>query len=84
MAYEQYMAARVFYPLRMSATTARQPPDQHLAKDLARGYRRTGNAQEDVPQRFGSTDPAGAISTTAADMGRLVLALLGDGSVGRH
>ena len=81
MAYEQYMAARVFNPLRMSATTARQPPDQHLANDLARGYRWTGNAQEDVPHRFGSTDPAGGISTTAADMGRFMLALLGDGSV---
>jgi hypothetical protein len=37
LAYEEYMAARVFNPLRMTATTARQPPDQHLAKDLARG-----------------------------------------------
>jgi hypothetical protein len=65
----------------MRATTARQPPDRKLAKDLARGYRWTGNALEAVPQRFGSADPAGGISTTAADMGRFMLALLGDGSV---
>jgi hypothetical protein len=81
MTYEEYMASRVFNPLGMSATTARQPPDQYLAKDLARGYRWTGNGQEAVPQRFGSTDPAGGISTTAADVGRFMRALLGDGSV---
>lgn len=80
LAFEEYMADRVFGPSRMSATTARRPPDRNLA-DLARGYRWTGNAQESVPQRSGSTDPAGGISTTAADMGRFMLALLGDGSV---
>jgi CubicO group peptidase (beta-lactamase class C family) len=81
MTYEEYMASRVFNPLGMSATTARQPPDQYLAKDLARGYRWTANGQEAVPQRFGSTDPAGGISTTAADVVRFMRALLGDGSV---
>jgi CubicO group peptidase (beta-lactamase class C family) len=34
-----------------------------------------------VPQRFGSADPAGGISTTALDMSRFMLALLGDGSL---
>jgi CubicO group peptidase (beta-lactamase class C family) len=80
LSYEDYMRDRIFSALGMTATTARQPPDRNLA-DLARGYRWTGSGQESLVQRFGSTDPAGGISTTAADMGRFMLALLGDGSV---
>jgi hypothetical protein len=79
--YEEYLAKRIFVPLQMMETSAHQPPEQNFAKDLAAGYRWTGDAQERVPQPLGSTDPAGGISTTAADMGRFMLALLGDGSV---
>jgi CubicO group peptidase (beta-lactamase class C family) len=80
LAYEEYMTDRVFSPLRMIATTAGRPADPNMA-NLARGYRWTGNTLQSVPQRFGSTDPAGGISTTAADMGRFMLALLSDGSI---
>jgi len=88
LAYEQYMAERIFSPLRMTATTARQPPEPSLLNDLARGYHWTGGSHEPLPYRFGDStpegiglSPAGGISTTAADMGRFMLALLGDGSV---
>jgi CubicO group peptidase (beta-lactamase class C family) len=83
LAYEQYLADRILGPLGMTGTTALQPPEPHLAKDLARGYRWTGTAHEAVPHGFraGSSSPSGDVSTTAADMGRFMLALLGDGSL---
>lgn len=88
LAFETYMADRLFRPLRMTATTARQPPEPNLLDDLARGYHWTGGSHEPLPYRFGDGpsegirhSPAGGISTTAADMGRFMLALLGDGSV---
>ena len=88
LAYEQYMAERIFSPLRMTATTAHQPPEPNLAKDLARGYHWTGSSHEPLPYRFTESPPgsvrdgpSGAISTTAADMGRFMMALLSDGSV---
>ncbi len=80
--YETYMANRVFGPLRMTATTAHQPPEARLANDLARGYRWVDGHHESLPHRFTYASPSGAISTSAADMGRFMLALLGDGSVG--
>ena len=47
----------------------------------ARGYRWNGANQEPIAFRYTQSRPGGAVSTTAADMGRLLLALLGDGSV---
>ena len=81
LTYEQYVADRILNPLRMTATTAHQPPEPNLANDLARGYRWTRGHQEALPYRFTYASPAGGISATAADMGRVVLALLADGSV---
>ena len=89
-AFEAYMADRIFTPLGMTSTTARQPPEPNLLSDLARGYHWTGRAHDPLPYGFGDgpskgigRSPAGGISTTAADMGRFMLALLGDGSVDR-
>lgn len=74
LAYETYMADRIFGPLRMTSTTARQPPEPNLMKDLARGYHWTGASYQALPYRFtesapgGIRDgPSGAIST---DRGR--------------
>lgn len=80
MPYEQYMEERIFTPLGMTATTARQPPDASSG-DIARGYQWNGANQEPIAFRYTQSRPAGAVSTTAADMGRLLRALLGDGSV---
>ena len=79
--YEAYMADRVFRPLGMTATTAHQPSDSARASDLARGYRWVEGHHEPVPYSFTHVAPAGSMTTTAADMGRYMLAMLGDGSV---
>jgi CubicO group peptidase (beta-lactamase class C family)/uncharacterized membrane protein len=81
LTYDTYMADRIFNPLRMTATTAHQPPEPNTANDLARGYRWADGHQEQLPYRFTYAGPSGGISTTAADMVRLMIALLGDGSV---
>jgi hypothetical protein len=79
--YEEYMADRVFKPLRMTATTAHQPPEPNLAHDLARGYRWIDGRHEPIPYTFTHARPAGSMTATAADMGRFMLAVLGNGSV---
>jgi CubicO group peptidase (beta-lactamase class C family) len=79
--YETYMADRVLRPLRMTATTARQPPDEARVNDLARGYRWVDGHHEPIPYTFTHASPAGSMTTTAADMSRFMLAVLGDGSV---
>ena len=79
--YADYLAERIIKPLKMTGTTAHQPPEPNLAGDLARGYRWTGGRQVPIAYNYTQTVPAGGVSATAADMGRLMLALLGDGSV---
>ena len=51
-----------------------------LAAGVARGYRWTGAHQEPLDYRFTYASPSGAVAASAADMGRLMLVLLGDGS----
>jgi CubicO group peptidase (beta-lactamase class C family) len=79
--YEQYVADKLFRPLRMTSTTARQPPEPDLAVDLAQGYEWDGHRHEGLPFTYTQAAPAGAVTTTAADMGHFMLAMLGDGSV---
>jgi len=81
LAYEDYMAERVFRPLRMTATTARQPPQANLTNDLVRGYRWVDGRHEPLAYGFTQAAPSGGMSATAADMGRFMLALLQEGSV---
>jgi len=78
--FERYVADRVFVPIGMRSSTARQPPQPALAENLAASYRWENGRQEGVPYRYTFAGPSGGISTTAADMGRFMLALLGDGS----
>ena len=79
--YDDAMAARLFTPLGMTATTTRQPPDDALLDGRAAGYTWDGAQYQRLPFRYTNTGPAGALSTTAADMGRFMRAMLGDGSL---
>jgi CubicO group peptidase (beta-lactamase class C family) len=81
LSFERYLEQRVFEPLKMAASTAAQPPPAQLALNLSRGYRWTGNRHQPLEYRYTYASPSGAIATTAADMGRFMTALLGDGSV---
>ena len=78
--YERYVADRIFAPLKMTATTASQPPELPLA-DRARGYQWGGDRQIPLPFRLTYAAPSGGISASAGDMARLMLALLGEGKL---
>ncbi len=79
--YEDAIAERLFTPLKMTATTAHQPPVPALIGGRAPGYAWDGTAYRALSFRYTQSRPAGAVSTTAADMSRFMLALLGDGSL---
>ena len=81
LAYEQYLEERIFTPLAMTATSAWQAVPDATRGEIARGYRWNGAIQEPIAFRYTQSRPGGAVTTTAADMGRILLALLGDGSV---
>jgi CubicO group peptidase (beta-lactamase class C family) len=81
LSYEDAMATRLFEPLGMTATTARQPPEHGVIAGRVHGYTWDGAKYHPRPFRYTQTGPAGALSTTAADMSRFMLAVLGDGSL---
>jgi CubicO group peptidase (beta-lactamase class C family) len=81
LSYEDAIDTRLFEPLKMTRTTARQPPEPALAGERAIGYEWDGSTYRALPFRYTQSRPAGAVSTTAADMSRFMLALLGDGSL---
>ncbi|MES0360965.1 MAG: serine hydrolase domain-containing protein, partial [Anaerolineales bacterium] len=76
--YEQYVEDNIFGPLGMTRSTFRQPPPPALADDLAKGYiYAQGNYRPHLEWFQGS--PAGALSSTATDMARFMIAHLQDG-----
>ena len=78
--YETYIERHILKPLRMNATTARQPLPPAFSKTAAKGYRTSETAPS--PFELVGTAPAGQISATGADMGNFMLAYLQDGRFG--
>ncbi len=77
--FEKYIAAHILDPLRMEHSSFAQPLPDALAPNMSQGY----IAAEQGPRTFEfvPASPAGALSATATDMTRLMLALLGDGTL---
>jgi CubicO group peptidase (beta-lactamase class C family) len=75
----QYVEQRVFQPLRMINSTFEQPLPEPLALRLSKGY--TIASRPPKPFEICNPAPAGAMSTTAADMARFMLALLNGGTL---
>jgi CubicO group peptidase (beta-lactamase class C family) len=77
--FEKYIAAHVLVPLGMEHSTFAQPLPEALAANMSAGYL----AAEQGARKFEfvTAAPAGALSATATDMSRLMLALLGDGTL---
>jgi CubicO group peptidase (beta-lactamase class C family) len=82
----------VFTPLGLRRTTLREPyprrPDlsapmgADLAGDVSKGFRWTGAALKPRPFEYMThTAASGSASSTAADMSRFMLAVLGDGAL---
>lgn len=88
--FETLAEREIFTPLGLSHTTFRQPHPpredlaapmaQELAPDLSTGFGADG--RDFTPRPFEYTlAPSGSLSTTAADMARVMLLLLNDGSI---
>lgn len=79
--YEQYVEQHILKPLGMDHSTFTQPLSPALAPLMSKGYLRASDGR---PQPFELVDPApaGAMSTTAADMAKFMIAQLQDGRYG--
>ncbi|HKR90347.1 MAG TPA: serine hydrolase domain-containing protein, partial [Phenylobacterium sp.] len=91
--FERLMEEEIFLPLGMRHTTFRErrpekgalpaPMPEALAADVAEGYRWRGGGFNQQPYEFiGQIAPAGSAASTASDMARYMLALLGGGQLG--
>ncbi|MEM7396905.1 MAG: serine hydrolase domain-containing protein, partial [Verrucomicrobiota bacterium] len=76
--FAESMRQEMFVPLGMQNTFVEADED-HLPR-LAMGYERIDGKNEAQPYEVYLTTPASSIDATAADMGRLLEALTGDGS----
>ena len=81
MPYEDYIGANILQPLGMNHTTPRQPLPSSLAAEMSNGYIYAQNAYQQQDFQIGSTPSCGAISSTAEDMARFMLAHLQGGSL---
>jgi len=88
MPWETYVERHLFEPLGMTSSTFREPwtrqdpapMSQRLLDDVSKGYvRRAGGYEPGTFAFIGQVGPAGAMSTTATDMARWMLAHLDDG-----
>ena len=77
--FDRYISAHILEPLRMERSTFMQPLPPELEATMSKGY--VAAAQGAKTFEFVQTAPAGSLSTTATDMTRFMLALLGDGSL---
>ena len=78
----KYTDQNIFAPLEMSSTSFEQPLPSTLAADLATGYFFNGETYEPGGFLYTQTGPASALSTTAHDMAKFMLAHLQGGSYG--
>src|SRR5689334_15897358 len=77
--FERYVDNHILKPLGMNNSTFDQPLPPRLAPQMSKGYLSASKK----PRGFEwvQAAPAGALSTTAADMTRFMLAFLQDGNV---
>ena len=78
--FESYVDEHIFQPLGMTRSSFRQPLPEPLASFVSDGYR-SSTEKPPIGFEFINPAPAGALSTTAADMGRFAEALLNGGEL---
>ncbi len=77
--FERYIDNHILKPLKMNSSTFDQPLPSQLAPQMSKGYMNATKKPRDF--EFVQAAPAGALSTTAADMTRFMLAFLQDGTI---
>ncbi|MDQ6860383.1 MAG: beta-lactamase family protein [Verrucomicrobiota bacterium] len=78
--FERYVDEHIFKPLEMTSSTFEQPLPPAFAPRMSAGYLLGSKAPK--PFEICNPAPAGALSTTAEDMSRFMLAYLNDGTLG--
>jgi len=83
MPFEEYVEKNIFEPLGMDHSTFREPLPEALSPSMAVGYLREEGLYEAKDFEFISNfGPAGALSSTATDMARFMIAHLRLGRYG--
>jgi CubicO group peptidase (beta-lactamase class C family) len=77
--FESYVDDHILQPLRMQNSSFRQPLPPELALAMSNGYRFAN--ENPLPFEFVQAAPAGALSATADDMCRFMIAFLNKGSL---
>jgi CubicO group peptidase (beta-lactamase class C family) len=77
--FERYIDNHILKPLKMNSSTFDQPLPAPLAPQMSKGYREASKKPRDF--ELVQAAPAGALSTTAADMTRFMLAFLQNGTL---
>jgi CubicO group peptidase (beta-lactamase class C family) len=78
--YPDYVERHIFKPLGMTSTTFREPLLPALAPRMATGYRyKDGRLIAQPFELFSLVMPAGSATSSAVDMNRFMLAILGGG-----
>ena len=77
--FERYIENHILKPLKMNNSSFDQPLPSQIAPQMSKGYLNATKKPRDF--EFVEAAPAGALSTTAADMTRFMLAFLQDGTV---
>lgn len=81
--FDDYIEQNILAPLGMTRSTFREPLPKALAGDMSIGYKHENGVFE--PQEFEYVHdfgPAGALSSTAADMAKFMIAHLNEGAYG--
>jgi CubicO group peptidase (beta-lactamase class C family) len=84
MPFAQYVEQHIFQPLLMGSSTFRQPVEARLSADLSQGYTYSNGVYRPDPFEAIPISPAGAMSATATDMARFMLAQLQNGRLGNE
>jgi len=80
--YERYIDEDIFQPLGMQHSTFAQPLPERFKDMISQGYRTASTPPQ--PYELVVTQPAGGAATTAADMGRFMLAHLQQGRLDNY
>ncbi|MCA0207783.1 MAG: beta-lactamase family protein [Proteobacteria bacterium] len=81
-AFNAYVTRHIFQPLGMTHTTFAEPLTGENAANMALGYQFADGRFKARPyERYAKIMPAGSAASTAPDMARFMLAMLGDGAL---
>jgi len=80
--FDEYIERNIFIPLGMANSSSRQPPPNHLLKNLSQGYRFFNSEYHPQPFETFNVAPAASFSASAMDIAKFMIAHLNNGGYG--